>query len=241
MGYRALHHACSPTGSSRGRKADAWTAEAMMDAVAGLPEQGAEQSDDDRPRMPIWAEPRGLFFFRLGTLLGDGVRRQVEILALAESGAIVRAGESLEAAEGLVLELNSQHHFNARVEWTSGDLVGLEFEDRGHVRETLASRDRAHPYRAPRLAIAAEIVLRLGETCLTARATDVSEGGIKVELDQPEHVGREARVIVPGMPPMSGRILWCRGGLAGISFERPLPFACLADCLSRQQAPRAAA
>ena len=207
-----------------------------MDVSVEAPEARTEQSDEARPRMPIWAEPRGLFFFRLGILLGEGVRRQVEILALAESGAIVRAGESLGVTQGLVLELNSHHHFNARVEWTSGELVGLEFEDRGHVRETLAARDRAHPYRAPRHAIAADIVLRLGETCLTARATDLSEGGIKVELDQPEQVGQEARVIVPGIPPMTGRILWCRGGLAGISFERPLPFACLADCLTRQEA-----
>ena len=119
-------------------------------------------------------------------------------------------------------------------------LAGLEFVDREHVRATLAARDRAHPYRAPRLELAAEVVLRLGETCLTARAKDVSEGGIKVELAEPEHVGREASVIVPGMPPVAGRILWCRDGRAGISFERPLPFRSLIDCLTRQPAERPA-
>jgi PilZ domain len=211
------------------------TAEANMDLSAGSPETGDGQGDEARPQSPIWAEPRGLFFFRLGTLLGDGARTRVEILALAESGAIVRAGRNLEEEARLELEVNSHHRFAVRVEWASGDLAGLEFEDRDSVREILAARDRSHPYRAPRLELSADVVLRLGETCITARARDVSEGGIKIELANPDYVGREARVIVPGMPPMTGRILWCRDGRAGIAFERPLPFTCLADCLARAQ------
>ena len=207
-----------------------------MDALAQVPEPCEEHSDEVRPHAPIWAEPRHLFFFRLGTLLGDGAARPVEILALAESGAIVRIERSLNEGERLVLELNSHHRFEVRVEWSSDSLAGLEFEDREAVRSTLAARDRAHPYRAPRLEIATEILLRLGETCLTARAKDVSEGGIKVELAEPEHVGREAKVIVPGMPPVAGRILWCRDGRAGIEFERPLPFRYLIDCLTRTAA-----
>lgn len=207
-----------------------------MDALAKLPETGAECTDEPRPQAPIWAEPRHLFFFRLGTLIGEGRQRPIEILALAESGAIVRIGETLEENARLVIELNSHHRFAVRVEWSSDALAGLEFEDRDQVREILAGRDRAHPYRAPRIELAAEIVLRLEETCLTARAKDVSEGGLKVELAEPGHVGREASVIVPGLPPVAGRILWCRDGRAGISFERPLPFRSLIDCLTRQPA-----
>jgi hypothetical protein len=148
----------------------------------------------------------------------------------------VRVEQSLQEGDRLVLELNSHHRFEVRVEWSSDTLAGLEFEDREQVRATLAARDRAHPYRAPRLELAAEIVLRFGDTCLTAQAKDVSEGGIKVELAEPGHVGREAKVIVPGMPPVAGRILWCRDGRAGISFERPLPFRNLVDCLTRRPA-----
>jgi hypothetical protein len=211
-----------------------------MDA-AQVPERADERNDEARPQTPIWAEPRHLFYFRLATLIGDGEQRPVEILALAESGAIVRAGECLEEGALWVLELNSHHRFEVRVEWSSDSMAGLEFVDREHVRATLAGRDRAHPYRAPRLELAAEIVLRLGETCVTARARDVSEGGIKVELCEPGHVGREASVIVPGIPPVAGRILWCRDGRAGISFERPLPFRSLIDCLTREPAEQPAA
>ena len=207
-----------------------------MDARAEVPEPESERPDEARPQAPIWAEPRHLFFFRLGTVLGDGLQRPVEILALAESGAIVRVGGSLEEGAQLMLELNHHHRFAVRVEWSSDSLAGLEFEDREQFRATLAARDRGHPYRAPRLELSAEIVLRLGETCVTARARDVSEGGIKVELAEAGHVGREASVIVPGLPPVAGRILWCRDGRAGISFEPPLPFRCLIDCLTRQPA-----
>jgi hypothetical protein len=205
-----------------------------MNALVKVPEPGAERPEESPPRTPIWAEPPDLFFFRLGTLVAAGAQTGVEIVALAESGAIVRIGESIDADQPLALELNSQHRFPARVEWSSGDLVGLEFEDRAAVREILAARDRTHAYRPPRLKLATDVVLRLGDACITARALDVSEGGIKVDLDETGYVGREAGVIVPGMPPVAGRVKWCRGGRTGISFEQPLPFPSLADCFVRQ-------
>ncbi len=59
-----------------------------------------------------------------------------------------------------------------------------------------------------------------------------------MELAEPGHVGSEASAIVPGMPPVAGRILWRRDGRAGISFERPLAFRSLIDCLTRQSADR---
>jgi hypothetical protein len=203
---------------------------------AQVPERGEERNEEVLRQAPVWAEPRHLFYFRLGTLIGDGEQRPIEIVALAESGAIVRAGGTLEEGALRVLELNSHHRFDVRVLWSSDSVAGLEFVDREHVRATLAGRDRAHPYRAPRLELTAEIVLRLGADCVTARARDVSEGGIKVELSEPGQVGREASVIVPGIPPVAGRILWCRDGRAGISFERPLPFRSLVDCLTRHPA-----
>jgi hypothetical protein len=206
-----------------------------MEVAGNRLEPQAESDGQARAPAPIWAEPRDLFFFRLGTLLGEDKQWRVEILALAESGAIVRTPRSVEADQPLLLELNSHHRFPARVEWSSGDLLGLEFEDRARVRETLAARDRAHPYRPPRLNLSAEVVLRLGKTCITARARDVSEGGIKVDLAEPGHVGREAGVIVPGMPPISGRVQWCRDGRAGISFGQPVAFPSLADCLTRRE------
>jgi hypothetical protein len=213
-----------------------------MDALVEVPGSDEEPIGEGRPQVPIWAEPRHLFFFRLGTLLGEGGDQSpVEILALAESGAIVRIGQALQEGARLTIEVNSHHRFAVRVEWSCDTLAGLEFEDREHVRATLAGRDRAHPYRAPRLELAAEVLLRFGETSLTARSKDVSEGGIKVELADPGQVGREASVIVPGMPPVAGRVLWCRDGRAGISFERPLPFRTLIDCLTRQQSEKPAA
>jgi hypothetical protein len=208
--------------------------EANMDVLSKLPEQERERAEAPSAPAHVWAEPRDLFFFRLGALLGDGTRWRVEILALAESGAIVRTGEAVATDAPFVLELNAYHRLPARVEWSSGRLLGLEFENRAGVRETLAARDRTHPYRAPRLKLGADVVLRLGDTCITARAKDVSEGGIKVELAEPAQVGREAGLIVPGMPPVAGRVQWCRDGRAGISFEPPLPFPRLADCLTRQ-------
>lgn len=205
-----------------------------MDMLVEMPEPGCDRLDEARPDVPIWAEPRHLFFFRLATLTGEGDERSIETLALAESGVIIRTAQPLSEGSRWVIELNSHYCFAVRVEWSCDALAGLEFEDREHVRATLEGRDRGHPYRAPRLELDADVALRLGEACFTARARDVSEGGIKVELDEPAPVGCETSVIVPGMLPVAGRIQWCHDGRAGISFERPLPFRNLIDCLTRQ-------
>ena len=216
-----------------------------MDRMVDLPGSDcAPCADCDEPAAasaPVWAEPRDLFFFRRGTLLSEGAPRQVEIVALAESGAILQTVDRLGPEQRFVLELNSHHRFAARVAWSADGFVVLEFEDRASVRETLAARDRAHPYRAPRLRLEAKVVLRLGDTSVTARALDLSEGGIKVDLAEPAYVGRSAGVIVPGMAPVAGRVEWCRDGRAGISFERPLPFPRLAGCLTRPPRHRAEA
>lgn len=50
-----------------------------MDALVELPEPGPERTDEPRPQAPIWAEPRHLFFFRLGTLIDEEHPRPIEI------------------------------------------------------------------------------------------------------------------------------------------------------------------
>lgn len=202
-----------------------------MDSMTQGPTPETDAAGEAAP--PVWAEPRDLFFFRLGTLFCGDVPKRVEIVAMAESGAIVRTRARVDAEAPLRLEINSHHLFAARLAWAADDFHVLEFEDRALVREVLAARDRGHPYRPPRLSLKSTILLRLGETSVTARARDVSEGGIKVDLAEPQPVGSPAGLIVPGMAPLTGRVSWCRDGRTGIEFEKPLPFRALADCLTR--------
>jgi len=52
---------------------------------------------------------------------------------------------------------------------------------------------------------------------------DVSETGCRLELrGAPLELGGTAILEVPGVPKIAGRIVWSRGNLAGVQFERKL-------------------
>ncbi len=103
------------------------------------------------------------------------------------------------------------------------DKAGLEFDDREQVQDVLSGRELSYPYRAPRLALQCSLEIRLGGRRHKAKCQDISEGGIKVALAVDNIEGAEAIVALDGLGPVVGRVQWCGGGRAGISFEQPIP------------------
>jgi hypothetical protein len=174
------------------------------------------------PAAAIWAEPRSLFFFRTARLSGPDGEAACQLIALAETGAILRSPASLVPLDRCILELNSVHRLGGSITWVEEDRIGLEFEDREQVRAELARRELSYPYRAPRLGLSCALEVRLGSRSLKTRCHDISEGGIKVELALADCEGAEAIVALDGLEPVTGQVRWCQGGRAGISFERPI-------------------
>ena len=175
------------------------------------------------PAAAIWAEPRSLFFFRNARLNGPRGEAICQVLALAESGAVLRSGEPLAPLDRCTLELNSIHRLDGSVIWADEDRVGLAFDEREQVKAVLSGRALAHPYRAPRLGLRCALEIRLGDRRLETECHDISESGIKVALALPDCEGEEAIVSLEGLEPVAGKVQWSHGGRSGISFEQPIP------------------
>jgi hypothetical protein len=175
------------------------------------------------PAAAIWAEPRSLFFFRTARLAGPGGETSCQVLALAESGAILRSSAPLAPFDRCTLELNSVHCLGGSVAWVEDERIGFEFDNRAQVQSMLAGRELSHPYRAPRLGLHCKLEIRLGAQRLTTECHDISEGGIKVALALAHCEGEEAIVALDGLEPVAGKVQWSQGGRAGISFEQPIP------------------
>ncbi len=175
------------------------------------------------PAAAIWAEPRSLFFFRTARLSGPEGEAVCQLLALAESGAILRPASPLVPLDRCTLELNSVHRLDGQIAWVEEGKAGLAFDDREQVRTVLAGRELSHPYRAPRLALHCALEVRLGSRRLSTQCRDISEGGIKVALALADCEGEEAVVSLDGLDPVPGRVRWSGDGRAGIAFERPIP------------------
>ena len=185
------------------------------------PNQAAVQAGI--PASAIWAEPRSLFFFRTARLNGPAGEAICQVLALAESGAVLRSAEPLAPHDRCTLELNSIHRLDGSVIWADEDRVGLAFDEREQVRAVLSGRELAHPYRAPRLGLRCALEIRMGDRRVETECHDISESGIKVALALPDCEGEEAIVSLDGLEPVTGRVQWSHDGRAGISFERPIP------------------
>ena len=201
-----------------------------MDAAAPIPNENLNGEDADVPPAEVvWAEPRNLFFFRTAKLHGADGEETCDLLALAESGAVLRAATEHRQGSRATLELNSVHRFEGIIAWADGNKVGLAFDDRQLVRDVLACRIRSFPYRPPRIGLRCELKVRIGGRELRTHSHDVSESGIKVELPADDCTGMDALVSLDGLEPVKGTVEWWREGRAGISFERPIPIATFAE------------
>ena len=82
--------------------------------------------------------------------------------------------------------------------------------------------------------------------CAAARALygvntrDISQGGVKVEIDEPLEARRGRWSLTPDrFRPIHGVVRWCQDGLAGIAFNQTIPFHELMSWL-RPDRPRLA-
>jgi hypothetical protein len=81
--------------------------------------------------------------------------------------------------------------------------------------------------RAPRDEFECSATVRAGESFHRARICDVSASGCKIALAQPLPAGERVQIALEAYHSLGGTVRWCREGMAGIQFSRPLSDAVL--------------
>src|SRR3546814_2045859 len=76
--------------------------------------------------------------------------------------------------------------------------------------------------------------VRLGKLYHKVEVRDISQGGVKVRINDWTCVGKPAVVTVENLRPVKGIIRWYREGHAGIIFDKPLSFQELAEWLGKR-------
>ena len=82
--------------------------------------------------------------------------------------------------------------------------------------------------RAARDAIACTATVRAGNAFHRAQLQDVSQSGCKLALSQRLEPGENVQVALQAYHSLGGTIRWCRGGMVGVQFARPLSDTALA-------------
>jgi hypothetical protein len=184
---------------------------------------------------------RHLTLFRVGTMVVEGRRELCLIKNISAGGAMLRLySGSIALGQRLTVELKCGQPLSGSIAWVRDPNVGLAFDQPINVIAMLSQNEDGPRPRMPRIETSSFCTLREGASIVRAKASDISQGGIKVETTNVFSRNAEVVVSLPGLPPQPGVVRWTADGHAGITFNRLLPLPLLIEWLKARNGSRAA-
>src|SRR5436853_4762099 len=133
-------------------------------------------------------ETRHLTILRVGALIGVGGRELCLIRNISAGGVLAHVYSTHKIGSAVSIELKSNQAVSGRVVWADQSNVGIEFDTPIDVEEMLSSQaalDNGWKPRLPRVEVDRLATLRCGARLYGVNTRDISQGGVKVETDQP--------------------------------------------------------
>lgn len=179
------------------------------------------------------SEERATTLLRAGKLVVDGEQQLCMIRNISSAGAMLKLWRTLPEGQRIQVEITPDCPVSATVIWTQGDLVGVAFDQRIDVANTLTGQGHAGPYRriarTPRLRTHCPARIGIEAREWAVVLSDVSLNGARIATEEALSRDEEVTLSIAGLVPVSGRVRWCRDGHAGIEFDRPMPLDVLAS------------
>jgi hypothetical protein len=172
-------------------------------------------------------QTRHMTILRVGTLIIDGRRELCLIRNISAGGLMAHVYSTLQIGRQLSVELKTNQRISGTVAWIEGSNVGISFAERTDVEELLAAQnglENGWRPRLPRVEVDRLATLRLGARTYGVSTRDISQGGVKIETDEPLEVGAEIVLTLDKFRPVHGTVRWYQDGLCGIAFNQVLPF-----------------
>lgn len=182
-----------------------------------------------------------LSLLRVGSLtIGD--RRELCLIKnVSVGGMLIRAYSKIQPGMRLSIELKHGESVSGVATWVEDECVGVSFDAPVDVLDLISSSMDGPRPRMPRIEVCCTAWVREGAAIHRARATNVSQGGAKLETDKDLPVGADVVVTLSGLAPIAGVIRWNEGRAYGITFNRVLALSELVGWLHQQQEQQRAA
>jgi hypothetical protein len=196
--------------------------------VDGMASHEAKRARDRR------RDVRHLTILRVGTVhVGD--RRELCLVRNISAGGLMAIVYSaFDPGQCIAVELKTNHCIPGRVSWVKESTIGVAFDEKIDVAEILSNPpllDNGWRPRMPRVPVNRLATLRAGARTYWVSIHDISQGGVRVEADQPIEIGGETIVTLENFRPISGVVRWRKGNQVGISFNQVIPFRELSQWL----------
>ena len=185
-------------------------------------------------------DPRHLTILRVGALITNSGRELCLIRNISAGGVMAHVYSRQVEGETVSIELKSNQRIEGTVAWVRGSNVGIQFHvpvDVGGMLSSGASDENGWRPRLPRVEVDRLATLRVGARLYGVNTRDISQGGVKIETDQPLELAAEVVLTLDRFRPVHGVVRWCDEGLAGIMFNQLIPFAELMAWLRPGEGP----
>jgi hypothetical protein len=171
---------------------------------------------------------RHLTILRVGLLASGSTRELCLIRNISGGGLMAHVYSERPKGERVSIELKTNQVVEGQVVWSDQSNIGIEFFEPIDVEEMLSSQaalDAGWRPRLPRIEVDRLATLRCGARLYGVNTRDISQGGVKLETDQPLEIGRDVVLTMEKFRPVAGVVRWCRDGTAGIAFNQLIPFS----------------
>jgi Tfp pilus assembly protein PilZ len=170
---------------------------------------------------------RHMTILRVGTLIVSDRRELCLIRNISAGGLMAHVYSQMKVGQPLQVELKTHQRVAGKVSWCSGTNIGITFDDQVDVEDLLACHselENGWRPRLPRVEVDRLGMLRTGADIYAFNTRDISQGGLKIEIDEPMVVGDEVVITLEGFRPLPGSVRWYHDGLCGIAFHQVIPF-----------------
>lgn len=178
---------------------------------------------------------RHLSLLRVGAMLVGGRRELCLIRNISAGGMMIRAYSAIALGTRLLIELKQAEPVAGIVQWVEDGLTGVAFDAPIDVVGLLAPAGDGPRPRLPRIEIDSSAWVREGANVVRTRATNISQGGIRLGAATGLTPGNHVVVTLLGMAPIAGVVRWCAEEAYGISFNHVLALPDLMAWLQSQQ------
>lgn len=177
-----------------------------------------------------------LKILRVGVLVIDSRRELCLIRNISAGGLMAHVYSPVRLDQRVAVEIRTNQQVEGRVAWVNESNCGVAFDELVDIAELLANPptlDNGWRSRPPRIEIDRLATVRAGARTYWVHARDISQGGAKIETDQPIETGTNVVLTLEGFRPVPGVVRWQAGSACGIAFNDLIPLADLIGWLRR--------
>ena len=172
-------------------------------------------------------DTRHLRILRVGTLLFDDKRELCLIRNISAGGLMIHAYCQLKIGQRVSVALKSHQLLSGNVVWMKDGNAGIGFDAPIDVEQMLSNPsllENGWLPRMPRVEVDWLATVRAGANLVWVTLRDISQGGVKLDSDQPLSPGQAVTLTIDKFRSVSGVVRWYEDGLGGIAFNELIPF-----------------